>query len=257
LIDNKGNAIICYNVLLNKNLNICISFKNLEYSDAYWYNESLISNSNITTLYPTLISFNDLVYILWLEGSSIVYKISKNTLNKFSKKNISDVLTKNVIKANYSSNHPYDKHLKNSWTYISHNKFAFTVIPFESQFFEHNNNFNNVEENISSLSTNISKDLYDTSYIKIKNLKLQEFSNDLASKIDNTVENKINEYILILYLTNEKKLLESNTQSKIYELLEELNLNKNYIKILEKIIYNQQKIISRLSSKNKKLKNKK
>lgn len=123
--------IVFFNKLINSNIQTMVIYKDLNVLNSLWSPEINISNNNTNTLKPTVFYKNNSIYIMWMQGDSIVYKKSSDMMN-WSKEFVSNIKLQNKYNLVHLSNNSKELNFKINHVYTLYTEFLNSVLNFES-----------------------------------------------------------------------------------------------------------------------------
>lgn len=272
--------IICFNKLINSNIQTMVIYINLNVSNSLWSSEINISNNNTNALKPTVFYKNNNIYIMWMQGDSIVYKKSSDMIN-WSKEFVSNIKSENKHNLLHLSNNSKEFNFKINHAYTFYTEFLNSVLNFQSDCScdilssdNVNNDISHSENTKLNSSTKASIQIYVDEYaiykdsyiqklireIELKNEKIA-YINEVNLKLKNQINvlnNLINEYKSRLQNAKVEQIISNKKHSEaIYKYGNEIkNLeeekNKSFmdmskkIESLLKIIQEKDNIIQKL-----------
>jgi hypothetical protein len=237
-----GVALLTFNKIQDKNLQVFMMSKNIDSAEQTWSSNINISINNTNCLRPTSFFKNGFIYIVWLQGDTILYKKSSN-LKNWSEEYL-DIPPSSFSPLCYLSNHKEDEGYKTNNDYMSlfnseefENSYKFIhkyILPSldSSNLAEHSMNamecasdFNYYHYSTKVINTNVNKNaVNETSVLK----SLQKENSELY--------NMLMEYRKIISnLKYEKENLRFDSNKKIQDLLKIIEDKNSIINVLLKL----------------------
>lgn len=210
---NNDTAFICYNSFQNNNMELHLASMNLKISSALVNEQILLSNTNYTSLYPLILTFQNHTSILWKGDEKITYFDFNHDKIAMIKKQYIPIQKSEIYYANYRSNFCETLKLNNTIAYTLNDNFLYIITDFQ----------NIIRNEVKILSQNTSNEIRkDISNGVLKEISiLEEISYDVES-ISFTPINVdfleiapyLNNYIKELYnsTTNTNELLSNYTE---------------------------------------------
>lgn len=268
LISSAGTALICHTTNYHNQSEIAIRTLEVENDDAYWSEEEVLSTVECPAFNPSILSFNDNLYVLWEELGLIVFRYLDSEKGKWSPKDVLNILESNIYFSKYISLHPDDYPLKHTNLYINLDKMPRPMIPLINNKKKYDENLFRSSSSISHLNNQElpnNKTDYTTSLrilIESKNRENEEYkriNSNLQKELDylNKIVKSSGEQIEKLKLQiefNEKayrnSLNEMNSRLKLQQDEKErlLNTMNKKVQDLTLIIDEKENIITKLHS---------
>jgi hypothetical protein len=227
----KEIALITFNQIIDKNLQVFMKYKKLKDSGGHWSQPINISSNNINAQKPFCLFKENFFYIAWFQEESICYKTSKDLLN-WSKENTAPIAPSPF---SYLSNHQKDIFYKSSLA-----PYVFFQSEEQEKLFSSiiNNMFSSIKIITTQLTENNTKNL-ETEMIKTSTSDYTDDKTNTSYALE--VLQKQNDYLneIIGSLKKQISMLQSEKNTNL------LNSDKK-IKALLKILEEKNKIINEL-----------
>lgn len=117
-IDNKNTAYICFTSIISKNIYVLVRYKDLNVTNSKWSQDIFLSEHSINALHPSLCTNNNCIYVLWEEGSNIVYRKNIYNGSQWSEKEFLPFKKHQLFSAVYLSCYGNDSDFRCITTYM-------------------------------------------------------------------------------------------------------------------------------------------
>lgn len=234
MVNDKSFGIICYNVSMDKNIQVFIKYKDMN-TDAYaWSNDILISSKDVNAVHPCMLSKDNYTYLIWEEGNNIIYRKSFYGNHDWEEKTYLAPKSTNLFNIMYKSNNSTDKSFKSNFTLVSADSYPRPLIYLEGA----------VNSSNSSSSMNVNARFSTPTKISVNPKTTQvDFTQELKELIiiKNTQISKLEDELKII--REDLELSNKSTQ----DLCSETDSLKNKLKDIEEYIEEKNKMIENLN----------
>lgn len=131
LVNHNNIAFICYTSAINKDICTMVKYRELDNKCSSWSKASSLSCHSINAIHPSLAVKDAYTYVLWEEGSNIVYKRTASNKIDWDEKLLLSPKSSRILSGIYISSHPEDCSFKSSLTPILLNEAPCPLINLE------------------------------------------------------------------------------------------------------------------------------